>query len=107
MKRFLKATRLITINIVVFVLLCLLAELGFRVMCLASSRGFFRPTDFVSPWFTTGEQPPLRETDGLHGLFRHRSSPVCKVKGQNTFRIIAVGGSTTANERPWAPDARR
>ncbi|MCP4713950.1 MAG: SGNH/GDSL hydrolase family protein [Deltaproteobacteria bacterium] len=102
MKQLLKAIRLSVFNILIFLLLCLLTEVGFRVKCLANGSGFFRSSGFVSPWFTTYDQPLPWETDELHGIFRHRGSPVPKLKEQNTFRIIAVGGSTTANERPWA-----
>lgn len=102
MKRFFKILRLIAVNFIVFIFLCLLLEIGFRTMCYFKGQGFFRRSNFVSPWITTYDIPPPIEIDTTHGFFRHRLYPVSKKKVPGTYRIIAVGGSTTANERAWA-----
>ncbi len=92
--------KLVAINILVFVLLFLLAELGFRTVCFVIGRGFTKENRFISPWFTAYDYPPPKFDAQGNAYFRHRDRPVTKDKG-DLYRVIAVGGSTTANIRPF------
>lgn len=92
---------------VLIVVACLavfaLAEVGVRTYAalFMDSKSFFREDRFISPWFTTYDYPPPRfDADG-NAFFRHRAEPVPREKPPGLVRVIAVGGSTTANERPY------
>ena len=97
-----KIFRIIIVNVIILVVLLLFLELanrGYRV--IADKGSFFRAEKFISPWITTADYPPpLTGPDGK-SYFRHRDVPTATNKPSDTIRIIAVGGSTTANERPY------
>jgi lysophospholipase L1-like esterase len=92
----------IIININILILLFIAMELAARSWHVVVNDGnFFRPDYFISPWITTFDYPyPVTKPDGKT-YFRHRNAPTSVQKPANTFRIIAVGGSTTANNRPY------
>ena len=93
---------ILLINAGVLILLFLGAELCCRTLCYCTGRGFFRESRFTSPWFSGYDPPrPIECANGC-GTFRHRTKPTPKHKPTGTYRIITVGGSTTANELPWA-----
>lgn len=91
--------KLIGVNILVFCLLFLGLELAHRSYAsIVNGRSFFRQNTFITPWITTYDYPPpFIRRDGKP-YFRHRNIPTSVEKPPGTFRIIAVGGSTTANE---------
>lgn len=97
-----KLFRIIVVNVIILVFLLLFLEVanrGYRV--IADKGSFFRAEKFISPWITTDDYPPpLTGPDGK-AYFRHRGIPTTTSKPSDTIRIIAVGGSTTANERPY------
>ena len=94
--------KLIGVNILVFCLLFLGLELAHRSYSyIVKGRSFFRHDVFTTPWITTFDYPPpLIGQDGK-SYFRHRTVPTSVEKPVGAFRIIAVGGSTTANEEPF------
>jgi lysophospholipase L1-like esterase len=67
------------------------------VLLWRAGRGFFDdPRDFVSPFFTTYEQPrPIRSRDG----FEFHGGTVARGKPANEIRVLCLGGSTTVNFR--------
>ncbi len=93
---------MISVNIVLFCLLFLVLEGAHRGYAyFVNGRSFFRQNTFISPWITTFDYPPPQiERDG-NPYFRHRTVPTSVQKLDGTFRIIAVGGSTTANEKAF------
>lgn len=83
--------------IIVFFLLFLIVETGWRTYLYFSGRGFFDdPKEFTSPFFTTYEEPlPFRyDTE-----FYYRNGMISQSKAPNEIRIICFGGSTTVNAR--------
>ncbi len=101
-RRAASAFKLVGVNILVFCLLFLGLELAHRSYAyIVNGRSFFRQNMFTTPWITTFDYPPpLIGRDGK-SYFRHRTSPTSVQKPDNTFRIIAVGGSTTVNEKSF------
>ena len=100
--RLLKVLRIIIINVIVLVALLLFLEAanrGYRV--LADTGSFFRAEKFISPWITTYDYPPPMIGENGEAYFRHRDVPTTLDKPADVIRIISVGGSTTANERPF------
>jgi lysophospholipase L1-like esterase len=97
-----RGIKLVAINLLVFVLLILGIEIAYRsASVFVKGRTFFREDRFVTPWITTYDAPqPFPGPDGAP-RFRHRESPTALQKSPGTVRIIAVGGSTTANERAF------
>jgi len=73
------------------------AELAWRVVLWRSGHGFFDdPRDFVSPFFTTYEQPlPFRTPD----TFEFLGGSVARQKPADEIRVLCLGGSTTVNFR--------
>ncbi|MBK8180559.1 MAG: hypothetical protein IPK67_17020 [Planctomycetes bacterium] len=65
-------------------------------------RPFTAEDPFVSPWFPTRDWAPPRYDGEGRALFRHRDEPVSIQKPAGVVRVIAVGGSTTANKRAFA-----
>ena len=102
-RHLLKAVRVIYINTLVLIAVLFFLEITARSYhSLVNKGGFFRTNKFVSPWITTYDYPPpITKSDG-NAYFRHRDSPTPKDKSADTIRIIAVGGSTTVNERPYS-----
>lgn len=96
------AVKLVVVNLLVFFLLILGIEIAYRCASVfVKGRSFFREDRFISPWITTyAPPPPLLGSDGNH-YFRHREFPTPMRKSPGSIRIIAVGGSTTANERAF------
>lgn len=94
--------KLIAVNILVFSFLLLGLEIAHRSYAyIVNGRSFFRQNAFISPWITSSDYPPpLIGRDG-NPYFRHRAAPTSVQKPDGTFRIIAVGGSTTANEKSF------
>ncbi|GEM_PF-2459684 len=99
-------------NILLIVSACLvifaIGETGVRTYTTMNTEGgsFFRENRFISPWFTSYDAPPPHFDDSGNAYFRHRTVPVSQTKSEALVRIVAVGGSTTANERPFAIDGR-
>ena len=78
-------------------------ELGLRLIEQKTrDRPFLAPDTFVSPWFPTRDWPPPRFDAEGRAYFRHRAEPVSVAKPAGVVRVIAVGGSTTANKRAFA-----
>ena len=102
MRRAAPVFKLIGVNILVFCIVFLGLELAHRSYAYTvNGRSFFRQNVFTTPWITTHDYPPpLIGRDGKP-YFRHRSAPTSVQKPTGTFRIIAVGGSTTANEHSF------
>jgi len=101
-----KSLKLFAINILVLVALFLVVEVAGRTYHMATTENgnFFRPKLFISPWFTTLDRPrPIFSyvNKELHGTFNHASEATPAKKPKNSIRIIAVGGSTTANNKAW------
>ncbi len=99
----LKLTKLALINIVVLLMVLFVLEIAARsyVHFFVEGKHFFRENRFVSPWFTAYDTPSPEIVNGDSGLFRHRSQLYPMIKADNTIRLIAVGGSTTLNDRPF------
>lgn len=99
---FIKVLQLIFINVMVLIFLLFIIEVAARsYLSIVKNRDFFRSNNFISPWITTYDYPPpMTKSDGK-AYFRHRNNPTSTSKLANTIRIITVGGSTTANERPY------
>jgi len=68
---------------------------------IVNKESFFRPNTFISPWITTYDHPPPITISDGRMYFRHRKLPTTFEKSADTIRIIAVGGSTTVNKRPY------
>jgi lysophospholipase L1-like esterase len=62
---------------------------------------FFRERSFTSPFITADQWPPPKVNDRRDGLFRYETDFVAKENPSGHIRIIAVGGSTTVNKRPY------
>lgn len=102
-RRLLHVVKLIVVNVLVFVLLLCVIEFAHRTYSfLVNGHRFFREDTFISPWITTYDYPPPRVGPDGHPYFRHRATATSYDKAETTIRIIAVGGSTTANERPFS-----
>jgi lysophospholipase L1-like esterase len=90
------------VNIVLFCLVFLALELAHRSFAyIAHGRSFFRQKTFITPWISTYDYPPPFTGRDGKPYFRHRTIPTSVEKAAGTFRIIAVGGSTTANEESF------
>jgi hypothetical protein len=90
-------------NILVFFLIFMVLEIAHRSYAsIVNGRSFFRQNTFTSPWITTLDYPPPKIGPDGQAYFRHRADPTPVEKPEGTFRIIAVGGSTTANEKSFA-----
>jgi len=100
--RMVRVVKLVAVNLLVFILLIVGIEVAYRsASVFVKGRTFFREDRFVTPWITTYDAPqPFPGHDGRF-RFRHRESPTSMSKPPGTIRIIAVGGSTTANERAF------
>jgi lysophospholipase L1-like esterase len=97
-----RVLKLVGVNILVFCLLLAGLEIAYRAYTsIVKGRSFFRPNLFITPWITTNDYPPPRIGRDGQPYFRHRSLPTPVEKPPGTLRIIAVGGSTTANEQPF------
>ena len=83
--------------IFIFFLALLVLELAWRIYLFRIGRGFFDdPREFISPFFTTYEEPrPFITSAG----FEFRNGKVSLQKPSNEVRIISFGGSTTVNAR--------
>jgi len=100
--RVLKVLRIIMINVVILVVLLLFLEVANRSYRVLADKGsFFRAEKFISPWITTYDYPPPMIGEDGEAYFRHRNVPTSLDKPADAIRIISVGGSTTANERPY------
>lgn len=92
-------TRSVTLLLAVGSLLATLvgAEVAWRVVLWHSGHGFFDdPRDFVSPFFTTYEQPlPIVRPDA----FEYLGGSVARQKPPDEIRVLCLGGSTTVNFR--------
>jgi lysophospholipase L1-like esterase len=98
----LKLSKLIFVNVIILIFIFLALEIAARgYNALISKGGFFRPNNFISQWFTTYALPPPSTKSDGETYFHHRSIPTSIDKPSNTIRIIAVGGSTTANNQPY------
>ena len=96
------AFKLMSVNIVLFCLLFLVLEGAHRSYAyIVNGRSLFRQNPFISPWITTFDYPPPMIGRDGKSYFRHRTAPTSVEKSGGTFRIIAVGGSTTANEKSF------
>jgi lysophospholipase L1-like esterase len=95
--------KIIGINLLILIFLLAVLELLVRSWHVVINKGsFLRPNYFISPWITTFDYPyPITKSDGKT-YFRHRDIPTTIDKPADTVRIIAVGGSTTANNRPYS-----
>jgi lysophospholipase L1-like esterase len=73
------------------------AEVGWRVVLWRGGHGFFDdPNDFISPFFTTYQQPyPRVKKDA----FEFRGGSVARQKPPDEIRVLCLGGSTTVNFR--------
>lgn len=101
-KRVIRLLRIIVINLFLLILLFVSMEVAARSYAYFVNKGsFFRPDNFISPWITTYDYPPPRVMQDGKYYFRHRELPTRLEKPADTIRVIAVGGSTTANERPY------
>ena len=101
-KRVFNFFRIIFLNIFLLLLLFICLEIAARGYALLVNKGsFFRPDNFISPWITTYDYPPPKTGEDGKYYFRHRDIPTGLDKPAGTIRIIAAGGSTTANERPY------
>lgn len=96
----------IFINILILFGIFFVLEIGARFYALffIEGKSFFRESTFISPWITSNDFPPPKVDENGNYYFRHKKNPTPKQKAQNTFRIITVGGSTTANERVFYSD---
>ncbi len=93
---------LLSVNILVFCLLFLGVEFAARGFSyLVNGKSIFRQKSFITPWITTYDYPPPLIGEDGKPYFRHRSVPTSAEKPDNMLRIIAVGGSTTANENAF------
>jgi lysophospholipase L1-like esterase len=92
----------IIVNGLIIIFLFFALEMAARTWnVVVNGSNFFRPNYFISPWITTYDYPyPVTRADGKT-YFRHRKDPTPVQKPADTIRIIAVGGSTTANNRPY------
>lgn len=83
--------------IFIFFIVLLVLELAWRIYLFRIGRGFFDdPREFISPFFTTYEEPrPFITSAG----FEFRNGKVSLQKPSNEIRIISFGGSTTVNAR--------
>jgi len=98
-----KYSRIILINLAVFVLLFFALELTVRIYHVVFEDGaFFRSNKFISPWITSYDYPPPMIDDEGRAFFRHETESTSMAKPDDTIRIIAVGGSTTVNKRTFA-----
>ena len=90
----------LSFSTLIFLFFCL--EVAVRSYSLIVNKAsFFRTNTFVSPWITTLDYPwPITKADGK-AYFRHRGFSTSTEKPVDTIRIIAVGGSTTANDRSY------
>lgn len=101
-RRLLQVLRIIVINVVILVVLLLFLEVANRTYRVLADKGsFFRAEKFISPWITTYDYPPPMISEDGEAYFRHRNVPTPLDRAADAIRIIAVGGSTTANERPY------
>lgn len=90
---------MVSVNLFIFVIVFMCLEITARGYAYFSKgSGFFRSDTFITPWITTYDYPPPMIRDDGKPYFRHRRSATIMAKPQDTIRIIAVGGSTTANE---------
>lgn len=96
--------KIIFINISILLGIFFVLEIGarFYAAVFVEGKSFFRESTFVSPWITSYDFPPPKIDKNGNAFFRHEKMPTPKQKPKNTFRIITVGGSTTANERVFA-----
>jgi lysophospholipase L1-like esterase len=80
-----------------FLAALVIAELAWRVALYRAGQGFFDdPRDFVSPFFTTYDQPrPFLEGED----FEFTGGTVKRVKPADEIRVLCLGGSTTLNFR--------
>jgi lysophospholipase L1-like esterase len=75
----------------------LLLEVGWRTYLWSAGQGFLDdPNEFVSPFFTTYEQPPPIKS-GSDAWYRDDRVPI--TKPDREIRIVCFGGSTTLNKR--------
>jgi hypothetical protein len=83
--------------LVIWVIVIILLELGWRTYLYTIGKGFFdNPKEFTSPWFTTYEEP--QPYKWKHEAW-YRNGKVSFEKAPNEVRIICFGGSTTVNAR--------
>ncbi len=96
----------IFINVLILFGIFFVLEIGARLYAsiFVEGKSFFRESTFVSPWITSNDFPPPEIDENGKYFFRHETKPTQKQKPKNTFRIITVGGSTTANERVFYSD---
>jgi len=82
-----------TVLLATLLLLGVLAELAWRVHLQRTGHGFWDdPREFISPFFTTYEEPPpFRTPAGFE--YRNETVPFTKEPGE--IRVICFGGSTT------------
>ena len=101
MSKLMTTLRIVAINVAILLSGFGILELGVRLYAhvFMDGKHFFRVSQFISPWITSADHPTPRITKNGDGIFRHRDTPIPKRKPNNTIRIIAVGGSTTLNER--------
>ncbi|KAA3601539.1 MAG: SGNH/GDSL hydrolase family protein [Calditrichaeota bacterium] len=99
-------SKTILINILILFGFFFILEIGARFYAsfFVEGKSFFRESTFVSPWITSNDFPPPKIDENGKYYFRHKTKPTPKQKPENTFRIITVGGSTTANERAFYSD---
>ncbi len=101
-KRILVGMKYVALNILLFICIFAVLEIGIRSWSCIRGNGFFRESKFISPWITTYESPSPKFNSRGQGIFRHRDVVIAKEKQPGTIRIIAVGGSTTANEKAYS-----
>ena len=82
---------------VMMVSLLVIAEGAWRVYLYRTGRGFFDdPHEFISPFFTTFDEPMPVIT---RQAFYYRNGSVSRDKPADEIRVICFGGSTTVNFR--------
>ena len=75
----------------------MVAEVAWRVVLWRGGHGFFDdPNDFISPFFTTYQQPrPIVHRDSYEFL----NGSVARQRPPDEIRVLCLGGSTTVNFR--------
>jgi lysophospholipase L1-like esterase len=101
-KALMKITKIVFINLIGIIFLFLFLEISARgYNTIVNKEDFFRDHTFISPWITsTDYPPPLIKADGK-AYFRHRTNPTPIEKPADMIRLVAVGGSTTKNQRAY------
>jgi lysophospholipase L1-like esterase len=96
-------SKIVLVNVIFFLAFFMFIEISARMYAefFIDGKSFFRERLFISPWITTIDYPPPRIDAQNNAFFRHKDTPVKLIKENGLKRIIAVGGSTTANETAY------